>query len=111
VDRLNQLFARSQREIQAHAGVGRHRGRPLLHQRSRAAARRVAAVGAEQRRSDQAVREILEAGDIVALRDAGRELWELGTKDSKAASWSVQAIAKMPSEQFQAIASYALRAL
>jgi hypothetical protein len=112
VDRLDQLFARSQREIEAHAEVSAdtETGRYFINE----AAQLLAALrlwAQSQRRSEQAVREILEAGDVVALRDAGRELWELGTKDSKAASWSVQAIAKRPSEQFQAIASYALRAL
>ena len=48
MDRLDQLFARSEREIEAHADeLGEHRDRPLLHRRSRTAARRTAAVGTE----------------------------------------------------------------
>jgi hypothetical protein len=50
VDRLDQLFARSKREIEAHTdelGDTETGDRPLLHRRSRTAARRTAAVGTE----------------------------------------------------------------
>jgi hypothetical protein len=49
VDRLDQLFARSKWEIEAHTRrAGRHRDRPLLHRRSRTAACRTAAVARER---------------------------------------------------------------
>jgi hypothetical protein len=112
VDRLDQLFARSQREIESHTGEldDAETGRYFIDE----AAQLLAALrlwAQAQHRSDQVVRDILETGDVVALKDVARELWELGTKDSKVASWSVQAMAKRPSGQLAAISSYALRAL
>jgi hypothetical protein len=35
------------------------------------------------------VRDILEAGDVVALHDVSRELQEIGTHDGQAAGWSI----------------------
>jgi hypothetical protein len=112
VDRLDQLFARSQREIESHTGEldDAETGRYFIDE----AAQLLAALrlwAQAQHRSDQVVRDILETGDVVALKDVARELWELGTKDSRVASWSVQAMAKRPSGQLAAISSYALRAL
>jgi hypothetical protein len=63
-----------------------------------------------QYRSDQAVRDILQAADVVALRTVARELMS-DADEAMMASWIVEATTRMPAEQLQAIASYALRAL
>jgi hypothetical protein len=65
--------------------------------------------GAEYR-SEQLVREILEAGDATALEQVARELRLMKNRDATVASWSVEAIAKWPTEQLTAVSSYAPRA-
>jgi hypothetical protein len=112
VNRLDQLFARSQREIEAHAVeiAATETGRYFIDE----AAHLLAGLrmwAQAQLRSDQVLREILEAGDATALHEVARELREMKTRESKAASWSVEAIAKWPAEQLAAVSSYALRAL
>jgi hypothetical protein len=112
VNRLDQLFARSQREIEAHATevTGTETGRYYIDE----AAHLLAGLrlwAQSQYRSDQVIREILEAADPRALQNVARELRTMKTREAMVASWSVEAIAKWPAEQLMAVASYALRAL
>jgi hypothetical protein len=90
VDRLDQLFARSQREIEAHTdelgdtGTGRY----FIDE----AAQLLAALrlwAQSQYRSDRVVRDMLEAGDVVALRKVAHELGQMGTADAETASWTI----------------------
>jgi hypothetical protein len=112
VDRLDQLFARSQREIEAHTNdlSATETGRYLIDE----AAQLLAALRlwAQSRyRSDQVVREILETADPVALQNAAHELREMRGLEARAASGTLMTMARLPSAQLKAIASYALRAL
>ena len=112
MDRLDQLFARSLREIQAHAGepAQTETGGFLINE----AAQLLAALrlwAQTQYRSDQAVREILEAVDEVALDGVADDLRAQGGRDARSASGTVTATVRLPREQLTAIASYALRAL
>ncbi len=112
MDRLDQLFARSKREIEAHTGVlgDTGTGRYFIDE----AAQLLAALrlwAQNQYCSDQVVREILEAGDVVALREVAHELQQLGTADAETASWTVAGMTKRSSGELMAIAAYALRAL
>ena len=112
VDRLDQLFARSLHEIEAHAGeLGPDGGRRLLDQRSCAAARGPTAMGANPVSFGSAVREILEAVEEVSLMSLIDDLGELGGRDSQAARGTLTAAVKLPREHLSAIASYAFRAL
>jgi hypothetical protein len=112
VDRLDQLFARSRREIEAHTGevgdIGT--GRYFIDE----AAQLLAALrlwAQNQYRSDRVVRDILEAGDVVALREVAHELRQLGTADAETASWTIAGMTNKSSGELMAIASFALRAL
>ena len=112
MDRLDQLFARSQREIEAHMGdlARTETGSYFLDE----AAHLLAAVrlwAQSQFRTDQVVREILEAADVVALNGIARQLEEFGTPEGRTAGKSVALIANRPSGELMAIAGYALRAL
>jgi len=112
VDRLDQLFARSLREIQAHAGepAQTETGGFLINE----AAQLLAAMrlwAQTQFRSDQAVRDMLEALDEAALERVAADLRALSSTDSRAAGGTVTATMRLPREQLMAIASYALRAL
>jgi hypothetical protein len=64
-----------------------------------------------QYRTDHVVRDILEAGDVVALHDVSRELQEIGTHDAQSAGWSITTITNRSSGELMTIGSYALRAL
>jgi hypothetical protein len=112
VDQLHQLFARSKREIEAHAPElsSTETGSYLLDQASRllAALRLWAQI---QHRTDQVVREALEAGSAVALNSIARELQQTDTPDGRLASRSIAEIASRPSGEQMTVASYALRAL
>ena len=112
VNRLDQLFAQSQREIEAHAVeiAATETGRYYIDE----AAHLLAGLrmwAQAQYRSDQVVREILEAGDATALQQVARELRLMKNREATVASWPVEAIAKWPAEQRTAVTSYALRAL
>ena len=112
VDRLDQLFARSLREIQAHAGepAQTETGGFLINE----AAQLLAALrlwAQTQFRSDQAVRDMLEALDEAALERVAADLRALSSTDSRAAGGTLTATMRLPREQLMAIASYALRAL
>jgi hypothetical protein len=112
VDQLHQLFARSKREIEAHAPElsSTETGSYLLDQASRLlAALRLWAQ--TQYRTDQVVREALEAGSAVALNSIARELQQTDTPDGRLASRSIAEIASRPSGEQMTVASYALRAL
>ena len=85
MENLDQLLARSTREIEAHATeLGLlESSRYFIEQ----PAQLLAALrlwGQSQYRSDQVVREILKDLDLAALEDASRELREMGTPDAKA---------------------------
>ena len=112
MDQLHQLFARSKREIEAHAPdlSSTETGSHLLDQASRllAALRLWAQI---QYRTDQVVREALEAGSAVALNAIARELQQTDTPDGRLASRSIAEIASRPSRELMTVASYALRAL
>ena len=112
MDRLHQLFARSLREIEAHASelAETETGRYFINE----AAQLLAALrlwAQNQYRSDQVVREILEALDLVRLADVAGELHETGGVDALAASRTIAKIVRSPTGQLLAIASCALRAL
>ena len=112
MDRLDQLFARSKREIEAHTdelgdtGTGRYF---ILEAAHLLAALRLWAQN--QYRSDRVVRDILEAGDVVALREVAHELRRIGTADTETASWTIAGMTNKSSGELMAIAAYALRAL
>ena len=112
MNRLDQLFARSQREIEAHATevAATETGRYYIDE----AAHLLAGLrlwAQSQYRSDQVIREILEAADPTTLQNVARELRNMKTREGMVASWSVEAIAKWPAAQLVAVASYVLRAL
>ena len=112
MNRLDQLFTRSQREIEAHAVelAATEAGRYYIDE----AAHLLAGLrmwAQAQYRSDQVVREILEASDATALEQVARELRLMKNREATVASCSVEAIAKWPVEQLTAVSSYALRAL
>jgi len=105
VDRLDQLFARSLREIQAHAGepAQTETGGFLINE----AAQLLAAMrlwAQTQFRSDQAVRDMLEALDEAALERVAADLRALSSTDSRAAGGTVTATMRLPREQLMAIA-------
>ena len=90
MDRLDQLFARSKREIEAHIGElgDTGTGRYFIDE----AAQLLSALrlwAQSQYRSDHVVRDILEASDVVALREVAQELRQMGTADAETASWTV----------------------
>jgi hypothetical protein len=64
-----------------------------------------------QYRSDQVVRDILEAGDAVALRKVADELRKIGAGEAEMAGWTVAGMTNKSSGELMAIAAYALRAL
>jgi hypothetical protein len=112
VDRLDQLFARSKREIEAHAdelgdtGTGRY----FIDE----AAQMLSALrlwAQNQYRSDHVVRDMLETGDVVALREVAHELRQMGTAEAETASWTIAGMTSKSSGELMAIAAYALRAL
>ena len=112
MDRLDQLFARSHREIEAHTDdLGNtETGRYFIDE----AAHLLAALrlwAQSHYRTEQAVREVLEAVDAATLRDVAGQLRGMGGREARTASATVATMAKMPSSQLQAIASYALRAM
>ena len=112
VDRLDQLFARSKRDIEAHSpGLsGTETGSYFLDESSHLLA--ALRLWAQSRfRTDQVVRELLELADVVALNTIARQLEELGTPEGHTASRSVALIAGRPSGELMATAGYALRAL
>jgi hypothetical protein len=112
VDRLRQLFARSKREIEAHVPElsSTETGSYHLDEASRllAALRLWAQV---QDRTDDVVREVLQAGNAVALNAVARELHQTDTADGRLASRSIAEIASRPSSELMTVASYALKAL
>ena len=112
MDRLDQLYARSRREIEAHAVevAATETGRYYIDE----AAHLLAGLrmwAQAQYRADQVVREILESGDVTVLRGVARDLRAMKTREAQVASWSVEPIAKWPAEQLATVSSYALRAL
>ena len=112
MDRLDQLYARSLREIQAHAGemANMETGRYFIDE----AAHLLAALrlwAQSHSRTEQAVREILQTLDAAALRDVAGQLREMGAREAKTAGATVTAMTAVPSSHLQAIASYALRAM
>ncbi len=112
MDRLDQLVARSQREIEAHTHElgDTDSGRYFINEASHLlGALRLWAQS--QYRTDHVVRDILEAGDVVALHDVSRELQEIGTHDAQSAGWSITTITNRTSGELMTIGSYALRAL
>ena len=112
MDRLDQLFARSQREIEAHASelADTETGRYFITEAAQllAALRLWAQI---QYRSDQAVREILETVHLVMLSKVAAELHAVGGRDGRTASGTILGMLRLPPEQVMAIASCALRAL
>jgi hypothetical protein len=62
-------------------------------------------------RSDQAVRELLEAVDPVTLREIAAELQAANDADATGAAQAIRWVAQLPSGHLLAIASYAARAL
>ena len=112
MDRLDQLFARSKREIEAHTDElgDTETGRYFIDE----AAQLLAALrlwAQSQHRSDKIVQELLEMVDVVSLRNVASELRAIGDADALVASATLVDVLKLPFEQLMAIASYALRAL
>jgi hypothetical protein len=112
MDRLAQLRVRSRHEIEAHEGDldSTETGRYLINEATEllASLRLWAQI---QYRTDQVIREILETGDAVALKEVARELAVLGTPEGQTAGGWVALIANRSSGELMAIAGYALRAL
>ena len=93
MNRLDQLFAQSQREIEAHAVeiAATATGRYYIDE----AAHLLAGLrmwAQAQYRSDQVVREILEAGDATVLQQVARELRLMKNREATVASWPIEAI-------------------
>ena len=117
MDRLDQLFARSLREIEAHSTelADTETGRYLINEAGQLlAALRLWAQN--QYRSDEVVREILETADVVTLADVAGELGETGGRetggmDTLTASGTIAGLMRLPNGQLLAIVSCALRAL
>ena len=112
MDRLHQLFARSLREIEAHAGelAETETGGATIYEAGQLlAALRLSAQS--HYRPDQVVREILETLDPVTLGEVAAELRAVGSPDARAASGIVTTMVKLPTGQLLAIAASALRAL
>jgi hypothetical protein len=112
VGALDQLFSRSRREIEAHPVelVDNETGRHFIT----SAAELLAGLrlwAQRQYRSDQAVRELLEAVDPVRLREIAAELQAASDADATAAATAITGMAELPSGHLLAIASYAMRAL
>jgi hypothetical protein len=112
VDRLDQLFARSLRESEAHAGelAQTETGGFLVNDAAQllAALRLWAQI---QYRSDQAVRDILDAVDAVALDGVAPDgvaddLRAVRGNDARTANGTVTATMRLPREHLRAIASY-----
>ena len=91
MDRLHQLFARSLREIEAHASE-------LAEIQTGAAT--IYEAG-----------QLLEPLDLVTLGVVAAELRAVGSPDARVASGIVMTVVKLPTGQRLAIASCALRAL
>jgi hypothetical protein len=112
MDRLEQLFARSMREVAAHGGepAETETGSFLINEAAQLLA--VLRLWAQsQHRSDKIVQELLEMVDVVSLRNVASELRAIGDADALVASATLLDVLKLPFEQLMAIASYALRAL
>jgi hypothetical protein len=112
VDRLHQLFARSLREIEAHASelAETETGGATIYEAGQLLA--ALRLWAQSRyRPDQVVREILEPLDLVTLGVVAAELRAVGSPDARVASGIVMTVVKVPTGQRLAIASCALRAL
>ena len=112
MNRLDQLLARSRREIEAHTYdvINTETSRYFILE----AAHLLAALRLWSQslyRSDEVIQEVLEAGDVTALRDVSAQLRGMGGRDAKTARATVAAMAMLPSAQLQAIASHALRAM
>jgi hypothetical protein len=112
VGALDQLFSRSRREIEAQATalVDNETGRHFIT----LAAELLGALrlwAQREYRSDQAVRELLEAVDPVTLREIAAELQAANDADATGASQAIRGVAQLPSGHLLAIASYAARAL
>jgi hypothetical protein len=112
VDRLHQLFARSLREIEAHASelAETETGGATIYEAGQLLA--ALRLWAQSRyRSDQVVRKILETLDLVTLGVVAAELRAVGSPDAKVASGIVLTMVKLSTGQLTAIAACALRAL
>lgn len=112
MDRLEQLFARSMREVAAHGGelAETETGSFLISEAAQLLA--VLRLWAQsQHRSDKIVQELLQMADVVSLRNVASELRAIGDADALVASATLVDVLKLPFEQLMAIASYALRAL
>jgi hypothetical protein len=112
VDRLHQLFARSLREIQAHAGEPAQT--ETVGFLDNEAAQLLAALrlwAQTQYRSDQAVREHPRDRRRGLLEGVADDLRTLGGRDARAAGGTVTATVGLPREHLIASASYALQAL
>ena len=112
VESLEQLVARSTREIEActsELGL-RLASRYFIDQ----AAQLIGALRlwAESRsQSDNTIGEMLKNLDIPALRDAAYRLREMATADAKAASWTIELNTHRTSRELFAIAAIAVAAL
>jgi hypothetical protein len=110
VDRLDQLFARSLREIQAHAGelAQTETGGFFINETAQLLA--ALRLWAQTRyRSCQAVREMLEALDEAALQGVADDLRALSSTDARAAGGRSPTCAAAPRATDGG--PYALRAL
>jgi hypothetical protein len=112
LDRLDQLRARSRHEIEAHAGDfdNTDTGRYFIDEASELLAG-MRMWSQSQYRTDQVVKEILEAGRC--CRAQRRRAAAAGPRDIRwmGASESIALIASRPAGELMAVAGYALRAL
>ena len=91
MDRLDQLFARSKREIEAHPDeLGDTSTRRYFIDEAAQLLSALRLWAQNQYRSDRVVRDILEARARVALREVAHELRQMGTADAETASWRSQ---------------------
>jgi hypothetical protein len=110
VDRLDQMSARSLREIEAHSTelAETETGRYFINE----AAQLLAALRLwAQNQLTRSPGRPLETLDLVTLAEVAGELQETGGVDVLAASRTIAEIGRCPSGQLLAIASCALRAL
>jgi hypothetical protein len=112
VARLHQLFARSLREIEAHASelAETEAGAAAIYEAGQLlAALRLWAQSLY--RPDEVVGEILETLDLVTLGAVAAELRAVGSPDARVASGIVMTVVKLPPGQRLVIAACASRAL
>ena len=112
VDHLDQLFARSVQDVEAHAGSlgNTDAGRQLLRE-SAALLASLRLWAQEQYRSDRVVRDLLENCDVQVLSAVAEELQASHEPEAGVAARSIISIAAKSPHELMVVASCALRAI